>query len=503
MVNLKPLASTCNFGAYLNEALRDRLVCGLRSSNIKKLLADDYTFDNTLWIRHIKIAMKPYYRPYLISKQSPESGLSVGNDGFCGQSWYNSKQDGTLAQYSFVQIVNAFLLKHGLKLHKSERIDGILRRSGAAINSKAHKLNGRVREEFLAKVKHISVFQHEVVKVENQVKAANGKIDLLSKENDGLKERCEVLWTQLNNMTDNKGRADEALGKKEEECQDILELNKELSDYLEKVGVPVNFRNTGKEVHDVGKRQQARKLTEVKMNVEKSLWFAGTFGLTLESATFSDKSGTNHTLTYNPTSTRKGFKDLSEEERNRIKEILLIVDQFCIGKAAHYQLSMMSAGENLPRSYLIKEVSEELLNALNHVEHSRHIVQGNPKTFNSLGIEEGCGAGIVSVHHFVEEGVHDALQRRYQLRRRGVLNKQMMLDRIGTDALLWQWLDKLISLLSTFQQLESECICLLHLPTQKDLVPSAFSGALWKLRFDHRFDLFQNFLLLCNFLLQN
>ena len=104
---------------------------------------------------------------------------------------------------------------------------------------------------------------------------------------------------------------------------------------------------------------------------------------------------------------------------------------------------------------------------------------------NSLGIEEGCGAGIVSVHHFVEEGVHNALQRRYQLRRRGVLNKQMMLDRIGTDALLWQWLDKLISLLSrnlkglcTFQQLESECICLLHLPTQKDLVPSAFSGTL-------------------------
>ncbi|CAB3985347.1 Hypothetical predicted protein [Paramuricea clavata] len=46
VANLKRLASTCKFGAYLNEALRDRFVCGLRSSNIKKkLLADEYTFD--------------------------------------------------------------------------------------------------------------------------------------------------------------------------------------------------------------------------------------------------------------------------------------------------------------------------------------------------------------------------------------------------------------------------------------------------------------------------
>ena len=47
VANLKRLASTCNF----NEVLRDRFVCGLRSSNIKKkLLADDYTFDNALKI---------------------------------------------------------------------------------------------------------------------------------------------------------------------------------------------------------------------------------------------------------------------------------------------------------------------------------------------------------------------------------------------------------------------------------------------------------------------
>ena len=51
VANLKRLASTCNFGSYLNEALRDRFVCGLRTSNIKKkLLAEDHNFDDALKI---------------------------------------------------------------------------------------------------------------------------------------------------------------------------------------------------------------------------------------------------------------------------------------------------------------------------------------------------------------------------------------------------------------------------------------------------------------------
>ena len=39
---LRKLAEHCNFGEYLNEALRDRFVCGLRDGNIqKRLLAED------------------------------------------------------------------------------------------------------------------------------------------------------------------------------------------------------------------------------------------------------------------------------------------------------------------------------------------------------------------------------------------------------------------------------------------------------------------------------
>ena len=38
VVELKKLAIYCEFGAFINEALRDRLVCGLKSENIQKKL---------------------------------------------------------------------------------------------------------------------------------------------------------------------------------------------------------------------------------------------------------------------------------------------------------------------------------------------------------------------------------------------------------------------------------------------------------------------------------
>ena len=47
--NMKHLASTYQFGNHLNEALRDRFVCGLCSKETqKKLLIEEHTFDAAL-----------------------------------------------------------------------------------------------------------------------------------------------------------------------------------------------------------------------------------------------------------------------------------------------------------------------------------------------------------------------------------------------------------------------------------------------------------------------
>ena len=54
IVALKQLASSCEFGAFLNEALRDRFVRGLRHESIqKRLLADkDLTFNTACDVAH-------------------------------------------------------------------------------------------------------------------------------------------------------------------------------------------------------------------------------------------------------------------------------------------------------------------------------------------------------------------------------------------------------------------------------------------------------------------
>lgn len=47
--HLRHLASTCNFGEFLNCSLRDQFICGIRNiATCKKLLSEDYSFLDAL-----------------------------------------------------------------------------------------------------------------------------------------------------------------------------------------------------------------------------------------------------------------------------------------------------------------------------------------------------------------------------------------------------------------------------------------------------------------------
>ena len=151
--------------------------------------------------------------------------------------------------------------------------------------------------------------------------------------------------------------------------------NKELKAYIERVGSPDQLKNTGKYISELGKRQQDRKVKELKSHTERSLWFAQTYGLTLESARFSDDTGTNYNLIFSDTAQRKNYKDLPEAAKQRIKEVLPIQDKFCTGEAAYHELTMVPAGEGLPPSYLVKQCKESL-NQICHVERTPGETEG-------------------------------------------------------------------------------------------------------------------------------
>ena len=65
-----------------------------------------------------------------------------------------------------------------------------------------------------------------------------------------------------------------------------------------------NFPRSMKDVTDLSKRQQKRRVEAVATRAEKALWFAQCFGLKIESLEFSDRKGQTYDWkSYKPTTT--------------------------------------------------------------------------------------------------------------------------------------------------------------------------------------------------------
>ena len=85
------------------------------------------------------------------------------------------------------------------------------------------------------------------------------------------------------------------------------------------MGIAMDFKNTGKNIGQVGERQQRRKLKELKTKVERALWFTETYGLTLDSASFCEQNGESHVFAFSEKEKHNGFKDLPEVDQEKIK----------------------------------------------------------------------------------------------------------------------------------------------------------------------------------------
>ena len=115
-------------------------------------------------------------------------------------------------------------------------------------------------------------------------KAANDK---LLKNNDILTKPCEDLYNKMIVLEAKEKRAGENLADASAKIDRLLMEREKIHSYLESLGQKIKFRNSGGKIAEVGQKQQRRKLKELKTNVEKALWFAKTFGLTLDLVVFS------------------------------------------------------------------------------------------------------------------------------------------------------------------------------------------------------------------------
>ena len=119
-------------------------------------------------------------------------------------------------------------------------------------------------------------------------------------------------------------------------------------------------QNTSVKIEEVGARQRLRKIRELKTKAEKALWFLESYGVTLSSISVEDANGKQVDIGPGIDKAHKvsRYQNLPEEEKIRIKEVLHILDRFCVGDAAYHALCEEESG--LPRSYLVKQCRSDI-----------------------------------------------------------------------------------------------------------------------------------------------
>jgi hypothetical protein len=95
----------------------------------------------------------------------------------------------------------------------------------------------------------------------------------------------------------------------------------------------------------------------LKTNAEKALWFLESFGLKLDKLSLIDINGDDVNLQYNGAK-KAGYQYLMEEEQHLVKNVVYIMDKFCVSDVAYHKFTMFDQG--LPRSHLIKQCKQDV-----------------------------------------------------------------------------------------------------------------------------------------------
>ena len=150
----------------------------------------------------------------------------------------------------------------------------------------------------------------------------------------------------------------------EQSYSEISNQNDKLKEYVDSLvdrdsctHCDSNYRNNGRTYNEVSYTQKQRKLKVLKSNSERALWFLESFGFKLDKLFLSDcQTGEKVTLQYN-NEKKSAYQFLSEEDKDKVRNVVYIMDKFCVSDAAYHEFRMTN-NDGLPRSYLIKQVDK-------------------------------------------------------------------------------------------------------------------------------------------------
>ena len=144
------------------------------------------------------------------------------------------------------------------------------------------------------------------------------------------------------------------------DVQNAETTNKELLDYIEFMQrAQQDYK--GKEISEAKKK--SRTLKTFMTRAQTALWFAKAFGLEVKSIAMNEiKTGSKHIAKIasaeQQENTATGLDSLSEEGKERVEQMLFLLDKFCVGDSFYHVFYMLN--DDLPKSFVIKQGRTQL-----------------------------------------------------------------------------------------------------------------------------------------------
>lgn len=235
--------------------------------------------------------------------------------------------------------MNVKVLNENVKLFSSEKVE-LLKKCDDLLKTLSVLQTKNTDLEFEKNQHKISATCSE--KINSSLKTKVGKLkcenDSLQRENENLRDDVNRLQTNMNIL----------------KCHD-QKLETENINLLKYIAqIEKRTQRTGQS------KLTSKSLKQFKTEAEKALWFAESYGLLPEALKCSTKEGRSLSIK---------FSSLKETEKEKIRQLVYILDKFAISNAAYYELSMLE--KSLPRKYLIVQENEQL-DKLFHIERQQY-----------------------------------------------------------------------------------------------------------------------------------
>ena len=222
-------------------------------------------------------------------------------------------------------------------------------------------------QNLLGKIRSIAIQKDELITTASVVSLEN-EVSRLEKINTSIITQNSLLQVKYEEASSLVNKLQQKLEEASTEINKLKQENEYLHNLIEELSPQREFEDKGKLINEVGKRQQERKLKTLQTRAEQALWFVESFGLQLDTINVVDSLRKPHSLSFKEREP-KAYKDLPTEQQQIVQQYKYIMDKFCVGEGTYHELTCCPGGEQLPRSYLIRQCKEEL-NKLFYIERT-------------------------------------------------------------------------------------------------------------------------------------